>query len=95
MNKETAVFERAWIHFERKAPELDFKGILDQAVSAAGVDHYSELTYDQWMEVNRLQRQLIQKNEVQLLPHNPDPSVQMAIMDEWRKNSRNYGYGMD
>jgi hypothetical protein len=47
------------------------------------------------MEVNRLQRQLIQKNEVQLLPHNPDPSVQMAIMDEWRKNSRNYGYGMD
>lgn len=95
MNRETQVFERAWIYFERKAPELDFKTILDTAIAAAGVNHYSELTYEQWAEVNRLQQKLIQQNEVKIVPSHTTDQAQAMMMEEWRSKSRNYGHGMD
>lgn len=95
MSRETQVFQRAWIYFESKAPELDFKSILDTAIAAAGVNHYSELTYGQWAEVNRLQKKLIQQTQVKIVPSQTTDQAQAMMMNEWRKNSRNHGHGMD
>lgn len=95
MNKETQVFERAWIHFEKNHPELNFKSIVDDAVQSSNVTHHSELSYEDWMHINIKQQSLINQKRIVLIPVNSNPDVQMSIMNEWRSKSKNYGYGMD